>query len=318
MSETHTERRSSRLPRVPGPERFRSLLVPVDLTPTSDRVLGRVALLPLADGARITVLHVVPHGLTATEQRRAERDAIRTLAEEVRHLRLALPRGIHVMPLVQTGAPAKAISGCVTRLKSDLVVMGRGRGRSLRDEFIGSTAERVVRQAKVPVLVVRLVPRSAYAQPALAITKDRAANAAVAALMRVLEPPRPSVQVIHAFDIPYRHIVYPSIPEDAGEERLDRRQLAAASEISTLLHKALTKANVPPEHAPVWRMHIRLGSPRMIVKKAVAKSEADLLVLGTHGHAGLPYLLLGTVAGDVLRGVKCDVLVVPPSMNGIT
>lgn len=41
-------------------DRFHSLLVPVDLTAISDRVLGRVALLPLADGARVTLLHVVP------------------------------------------------------------------------------------------------------------------------------------------------------------------------------------------------------------------------------------------------------------------
>lgn len=34
-------------------------------------------------------------------------------------------------------------------------------------------------------------------------------------------------------------------------------------------------------------------------------------MLGTHGYSGVAHVLLGTVAGDVLREVACDVLVVP-------
>lgn len=298
--------------RVPGPARFRSLLVPIDLTASSDRVLGRVSLLPLADMARVTILHVVPRGLTASEQRRAERDAFRALAEEVRYLRKALPRGVQVVPLVRAGAPAKAIGALAARLKSDLVVMGRGSGRPLRDEFLGSTAERVVRQAKVPVLVVKLTPRTRYRRPALALDHDQAAYDAVAALLRVLQRPRPPVKVVHAFDIPYRGFVYPSLHEDVDEERIERLELEASRKIAALLRKAVARTNVDSKDAPAWKPHVRLGSPRLIVKKAVEKARADLLVLGTRGHAGVPHLVLGTVAGDVLRGVTCDVLVVPP------
>ena len=48
------------------------------------------------------------------------------------------------------------------------------------------------------------------------------------------------------------------------------------------------------------------------LEKAVEKRDVDLLVLGTHGYAGLAHAFIGTVAGDVLRAVTCDVLVVPP------
>lgn len=298
---------------MPGPGRFRSLLVPIDLTASSDRVLGRVSLLPLADDARVTVLHVVPRGLTASEQRRAERDASRTVAEEVRYHRKALARGVHIAPLVKVGAPAKTISSLAMRLKADLVVMGRGSGRSMRDEFLGSTAERVVRQAKVPVLVVRIAPRARYGRPALALDNDQAASDAVAALLRVLPDPPPPVKVIHAFDIPYRGFVYPTLQEDEDEERIERLQHEASRKISALLRKAVAKTNVAPKDAPIWKTHVRLGSPRLLVKKVVEKDRADLLVLGTRGHSTVPSLVLGTVAGDVLRGVKCDVLVVPPN-----
>src|SRR4029078_10126835 len=71
--------------------RFRSLVVAVDLTAISDRVLARGALLPLTDGARLTLLHVVPESLPVPHRRRAQRDARKALAAEARHLAKSLP-----------------------------------------------------------------------------------------------------------------------------------------------------------------------------------------------------------------------------------
>lgn len=48
-----------------------------------------------------------------------------------------------------------------------------------------------------------------------------------------------------------------------------------------------------------------------MIEKVVKKADTDLLVLGTHGYSRVAHVLLGTVAGDVLREVACDVLVVP-------
>ena len=307
------KRSLSRDPHVPGPPPFRSLLVPIDLAPGSARVLGRLPLLPLAEDTQVTALHVVPAGLTARQQRSVERDAIRALADELRHPRKALPGNVTIEPLVKRGATAETIGSCATRMKAELVVMGRGSGRPLRDDFIGSTAERVIRQAKIPVLVVRLAPRLPYGRPSIAIALDEAAYEAVAVLLRVLPTPRPAVTVIHAFDAPYRSHFYPSLSETAADERRNELQLKAASEISGLLRNALARAKVLPSNAPAWKAHIRFGSPRIVVERAIERNGADLLVLGTHGYSGAPYLLLGTVAGDLLRRSTCDVLVVPPA-----
>lgn len=63
-------RRASRGTVRRDPRLFRSLLVPLDLSPTSDRVIGRVTLLPLAEHAKITLLHVVPSGLLVQTRNR--------------------------------------------------------------------------------------------------------------------------------------------------------------------------------------------------------------------------------------------------------
>lgn len=291
--------------------RLRFLLVPIDLTPGSDRVLGRISLLPLADDSRVTLLHVVPGSLPPREQRNAARDASKALAEEVRHLRKSLPKNVSIEPEVRLGAAAKEIGACATKVKAELIVMGRGGGRVLRDAFLGSTAERVIRQARLPVLVVRLPPRTTYRRPALALDLDLAAHGIIRLMFLVLSSPRRRVAVIHAFHIPYLGLYYPSHTEDEIEETKDELHLRAT--LARLLAAALADANVPPEYAPSWEIHVRRGAPRSIVMKFTKETETDLLVLGTHGYSGPAHHFLGTVAGSLLRESKCDVLVVPPT-----
>lgn len=94
---------------------------------------------------------------------------------------------------------------------------------------------------------------------------------------------------------------------DAGE----RFGQKATHQIAKLLAASLVRANVSPAEAPTWKMHAQCGSARLVIEKVVKKADTDLLVLGTHGYSGVAHVLLGTVAGDVLREVACDVLVVP-------
>jgi len=292
---------------------LRALVAPVDLTPHSDRALGRIPLLPLANAARVTLLHVVPGGLTHREQRMAERDAHKALAAEVRHLRLQVSRKVRIESEVRTGSIAAEIAACAAEREAELIVMGRGGGRVVRDMFLGSTAERVTRQARMPVLVVRLAPRSQYTRPALGLDLDETADAVVRLMLRVLRPPRPSLDIVHAFDAPYRSMVYPSLPPSEADERKHELRAQATQSLAGVLAAALAKASVRPEDVPLWRTHVRYGAPRLVLEKFVEKADTDLLMLGTHGHSGLAYVLLGTVAGDVLRAAKCDVLIVPPA-----
>ncbi|KYF67982.1 universal stress protein [Sorangium cellulosum] len=292
-------------------QRFHSLLVPVDLTAISDRVLGRVALLPLADGARVTLLHVVPGNLPVRAQDRAERDARKSLVGEARHLAKTLPRGVDVETVVKVGSPAAEIADCATSTSAELIVMGRGGSRALRDTFLGSTAERVIRRGQLPVLAVRLAPRAAYSRPAVALDLEQGSTEVLALMLRLIPAPRPRATVIHAFDTPYRGVIYPSLSEEDAEEWRNELGQTATQQIAKLIAASLAQAKVRPAEAPPWKTHVRCGSARLVIEKAVKKADSDLLVLGTHGYSGVAHVILGTVAGDVLREVACDVLVVP-------
>ena len=55
--------------------------------------------------------------------------------------------------------------------------------------------------------------------------------------------------------------------------------------------------------------HLLEGRPATEVHNLCDKLSIDLVVIGTHGQAGLQ-LLLGSTANSVLHGSKCDVLAV--------
>jgi nucleotide-binding universal stress UspA family protein len=192
-------------------------LIAVDLTSVSDRVLNRVALLPLSPRALVTVFHVVPDELPPPAQQRALRDARKALREEVAHLRGSLPKGAHVEGRVEVGPGAKTIAQTAKELKAELIVMGRGGGRALRDTFLGSTAERVIRLGQLPVLTVRLPARTRYRKPALALDFDESAPPVIEWTQRILAPSPPRVTVIHAVDTPYQGIAYPSVTREDAE-----------------------------------------------------------------------------------------------------
>lgn len=295
---------------------FRSLLVPVDLSPASARVIDRAALLPLAKGARLTLLHVVSKRLPSDARGRANQDAREGLVAAASRAASLLPRGATIRTLVKTGVAATEIGKQAQALGSELVVMGRGGGRGLSSIFLGSTAERVVRQGHLPVLVVRLAAQAGYRRPLLALDLDPIARELLETALRVIAPPRPRMSLVHAYDAPYHGSVYPSLTSKDAREYRDQFRQEAVQAIAALLAAARPHAAEAPSEALSWKSYIRYGSARAVIQEAVEKARADLLVIGTHAHSAVTQAFLGSVAGDVLREVPCDVLVVPPRRGG--
>ncbi len=60
------------------------------------------------------------------------------------------------------------------------------------------------------------------------------------------------------------------------------------------------------------RVHQRLEIPSEEIAKLAVDVEADLVVVGTHGHRGLTHMILGSVAEATVRLAPCPVLVVRP------
>jgi nucleotide-binding universal stress UspA family protein len=58
--------------------------------------------------------------------------------------------------------------------------------------------------------------------------------------------------------------------------------------------------------------HVRIGEPAAAIHQVAVDVSADLVVVGTHGRRGLPKMLIGSVAEELVRSARVPVLVARP------
>jgi nucleotide-binding universal stress UspA family protein len=132
-----------------------SVLVPFDFSgPCREAV--RVALTFVDDPSKVHVLHVVPpFGSAAAVPVPVDLDAIREGSEKALVGAMAVERADGVHTVVEFGQPADTIVNYAEQHGVELIVLPT-HGRTGMDRFfVGSVAERVVRRAPSPVLVLR-------------------------------------------------------------------------------------------------------------------------------------------------------------------
>ncbi len=57
------------------------------------------------------------------------------------------------------------------------------------------------------------------------------------------------------------------------------------------------------------QVHTRLGLPAQVIAEVARETNAELIVIPSHGRSGLQRLFLGSVTEKVLRMAECPVLV---------
>lgn len=290
-------------------EGFRSVLAAVDLTAAVDTVIRRVELLPFARHAKLTLLHVVPRTLATSARRTAVADALGLLEAVVPRIAARLPH-VDVEWLVTVGATASEIANQATTRSVQLIVTGRGPSRVFRDTLLGSTAERVLRRAQLPLLVTRPSHGGHYQRPAVAVALDHTDPRTIAALLQLVPPPRPGVVLLHACDVPHYAKAARSLGDTALEQYLEQVRQRATHDIR-LLVKRCGDRDGARGRPPMWTIRVSHGAPRTVIERAATDGAHDLLVLGTRGYTGAARAVMGSIAGDVLRATACDVLVVP-------
>jgi nucleotide-binding universal stress UspA family protein len=64
--------------------------------------------------------------------------------------------------------------------------------------------------------------------------------------------------------------------------------------------------------------HFRQGSPAENIAQLAADLDADMVIVGSHGHRGLERFFLGSIAERVSRLARCPVLIVRPKDHATT
>jgi len=145
---------------MPEPEIFRRILCAVDFDENSMAAIDLACVIAAQNGAQLYLMHVDPFPIGATEIMLPSEPI--PAWEEGSKLKLEkiadehIPEAIASETVTRSGVPAEQIIRAVMELNIDLVVMAtHGRARSaIGHFFLGSVAERVVRESPCPVLAV--------------------------------------------------------------------------------------------------------------------------------------------------------------------
>jgi nucleotide-binding universal stress UspA family protein len=156
---------------------FKNILVAVDGTPTAQRGLKLATDLAADQHATLHIVHVVDAnvvlplegGFVPADYFQSMKGALRETGRAIldRAAAFAGDRGLQVRSVLveSTGHDVAArLLREAGKRKADLIVLGTHGRRGLRRLLLGSDAEMVLREARVPVLLVR-VPARAPARP---------------------------------------------------------------------------------------------------------------------------------------------------------
>jgi nucleotide-binding universal stress UspA family protein len=303
---------------------IRRILVPLDGSALAEAVLPCAEQFARLTGAALTLVQVVeplpeplrlraprrsypgPGGGELTAQAAAERAAAGYLAGVAQRLATA---GLAVTTRVLAGQAAAQI--IQAGQEADLIVMAT-HGRSGIGRWVyGSVADKVLRGASVPMLLVRarsdggavdcrlrriLVPLdgSELAERALPLATHLAERAGAELVL---------LQSIFWAEMIIGEYPYGYGPLVEQEELLEEAEAGARDYLGEVQRRLA-------EQGLQARVAIRYDPAADAILSAAGDEQADLIVMSTHGRGGLGRWVLGSVADRVLSGGTVPILLV--------
>ncbi|HEX6374017.1 MAG TPA: universal stress protein [Longimicrobium sp.] len=294
------------------PNPIRSVLAATDLTPASDDVLGSAARLARAAGARLHVIHAFDLELSAYPEidgsaptfpgRIAE--AHERLDAQLAH---TLPEGMEADSReIVIYVAHRAILDRAAQVQADVIVLGPHRDRSAG--LLGTTADRVIRSAPCPCLVVHHPLTLPLRRVLVPIDLSDPAAGALATALGWCERlgPADAALLLPPVQLDVVHV----IPRFLDCDELAANHAAMGPRLSAQVERALAGhgSQVDVREELLW------GDPAATeIVRYAAQRHAELIILATHGHGALTRALVGSVASAVARTAPCAVLLVPPA-----
>jgi len=277
---------------------FRKIAVATDFAPSASHAVVAASELAAKFGAELAIIHVVEPSPLGPDPAIVKDAGQRALDAAVIRVRDDIPGAGGVL---LAGHPAEEVISFAERSATDLVVVGtRGQG-ALERWVLGSVAAKVVRACRCVLAVhdALRAPRRILVATDFGASSTRAvelaarlatAYAARLTLLHVVEDTPPS----YAVDALYAGSLTRSFDD------LERAAQTALEDVAQTMSGAVGDRSVLVRRGKAWSE----------IAAEAEKGQHDLVVLGTHGRAGLSRWLLGSVAEKVLRSALPPVLTV--------
>jgi nucleotide-binding universal stress UspA family protein len=296
--------------------KIETVLIGTSLTEESDQVVRAGLKVARAAKARVVLAHAfspqilyggAPYVPELPEVVEAQKEGLRRKMESQARLLGVLPEE-RAGTFLEIGPAYQMIMETAQKANADLIVVGATEAPILA-KLIGSTADRVVRKATCPVLVVR---RELPMPPARVFLPVDLSDLSAEALREGLEilgllardqgpaATLPEVEALYVITDLDRRLFAPEEPPERVEIKV-REDLGRF----LALHAGDSAFKVVPRTVS--------GYVEDEILLRIREWEPDLVVVGTHGRGGFERFLLGSVATRIVHNGDANVLIVPPA-----
>jgi nucleotide-binding universal stress UspA family protein len=296
--------------------KFTRILYPTDLSAAAAPALEYAASLARWYEASLTVLHVVPTfdaiqlppdalGETTHVVYPPTREAI--AADMRRTLDLDRFEALDVHVRVETGDPDQVIVDQALTQGASLVVMGTHGRRGFDRLFHGAVAERVLRRAPCPVLMIppHVVPAPEdpiFTRILCPIDFSPASQQAFGFALDLASQSNGAIIAMHVVEWMADTDAAPYGPFNVADYR-GHLETDAEARLRTL------SESEPHPWCEVTPVVVTGRSHREILAQASAVN-ANLIVMGSQGRGGMGGVFFGSTTQHVVRAAECPVLVV--------
>lgn len=271
-----------------------------------------------AHGAELVLVHVIhaPSPPRFLEGRYPSTDRLaetaRTGAElRLRELVTTLATGL-IWTEVRVGRPEEEIARVAEEYRADLIVVGRPSRRRGLWGRLGTTAQRVLRRAAVPVLLAAEMPPGAPSRLLVGVDDSELTDLILdwaRLLVKRFMAEAALLHVVHPLDFDHGIVMTRGLTGAAADAH-DEVLRDAHRWLGERLERQLgSEPKDSPERGRMSTVALE-GLPTDVLVGEATRRSAELVVVGSGGGGAARRLFLGSVAEGMLRDSPCPVLVV--------
>lgn len=273
---------------------MKKIIVPIDFSEHSEYALKTAAKLAKINNSEILALHMLEMSdimLTASDGLQYEKAVyFYKLSEQKfeKFLEKDYLKDVKVTPIIKHFKVFSEVNDVANKHDADLIVMGSHGSSGVKEFFIGSNTERVVRNADIPVLVVK------------SSVVDVNFENVVFACDFAEESIKPYINAVNLFSkIGSKFsMVYVNLPNE---------RFKSSSEIEKRVVNFFTKADRNLDRMKDVHYVSDYTAEDGIIHFA-AKTGADIIALPTRGKKGLAHFFEGSIGEDVANHATLPVI----------
>lgn len=273
---------------------MKKIIVPIDFSKHSEYAIKVAAKLAKKNNAQILALHMLEMSdvlLTKTDsEQQLKAIYFLKLAEQKfeSFIKKDYLKGVTITPIVKNFKVFSEVNDVAKEHGADLIVMGSHGASGVKEFFVGSNTERVVRNADIPVLVVKNdVVNANFETVVFATDFDE-------------ECIKPYIKATKLFDKfgAILKLLYINLPNEHF-----RSSVEIEKRIAVFLQKAdgnLNKMNDVAYQADYTVEHGIINYSNKI--------GADLIAIPTHGRKGVSHFFAGSIGEDIVNHASLPVI----------